>query len=196
VAVIPSEESTLTGEPRTTRRVRMGLVLTSAALITSACAAGKDSQTTEERPSLDGANADIGKIALRGIAIKTPTDGVYAKGADVDLTGVISNDGGTDDGLVSIATTSATAWTTSGPLKAEGAAGITIPAGEHISFGIGEAAGEIVLNHIAGKLYPAGKIRVTFTFAKAGPVTRWVPVQISETRNNLTVPPVSDDTGD
>jgi len=203
----------LNGEPRTARRVRLGLVLTSAALITSACAAGKDSQTSEENPTMDGSNAEVGKIDLRGIAIATPTAEHYFKGNDAMLVGVIANAGDDDDTLTGISTTAAASWGEFDTAKdaqsviavdqtGSAATATSVPqpktsvpitAGARLQF-VGQSldTGAIVLKGLTQDLYPAAEVRVTFTFAKAGTVTMWVPVQISATKgNNETIPPVS-----
>lgn len=201
-------------EPRTARRVGLTVLAMCALLITSACAAGKQAQTSNEKPTLDGSNGDVGKIALRAIAIVSPPNGTsYPKGQDALLTGVISNQGGTSDSLTKISTTAAggfgvfasdadakavaaadeaSAGSSTGQSSSTAKQSVTIKPGQLISFGIaGTSTNAVLLTGLTGELRPAQDIQVTFTFAKAGSVKMWIPVQLTGTQNNEVIPVVS-----
>jgi hypothetical protein len=201
-------------EPRTVRRIALGLAMACAMVITSACAAGKQAATANEKSTHDASDASIGQIALRGIAIASPPDGTsYGKGQDALLVGIISNNGTSTDTLTKIASKSAGGFgvfSSDADAKAVAAAdqagagsstgqtpslakqSVVIKAGERISFGIpGTSTNAVLLTDLSTTLYPATSIQVTFTFAKAGSVTMWLPVQLTGTQNNEVVPVVS-----
>lgn len=95
--------------------VRPGAALAATAaaavLLTSGCAAGRQAQTAEQLPSHDGTQARVGDIALRGLAIKSPSTGAgYAPGSSAPLIVVFINTGKTADRLTSVSSTSATGW--------------------------------------------------------------------------------------
>jgi copper(I)-binding protein len=96
-------------EPVCLRRVGIGLVV-AAALLTSACAAGQDAQTAEQKTTLDGTNADLGSIGLRGLAIEAPDAAFYPAGSDAAVKLVLVNSGTRADRLTSITTSSASGW--------------------------------------------------------------------------------------
>ena len=197
--------------PRTMRRTGIGLVIAVAVLITSACAAGKQAQTAYERPTIDGSNADIGDIALRGIAIAAPAHGTYAAGNDVTIIGVIVNDGQKADALTGVTTTAANGW---GAFKSaadaaavvtsdEGASSaskatlpiaaksVTIAPGERAAFGVPDSTGALLLTDLKAQLYPAQTVKITFKFAHAGAVTMFVLVQITGRNNSVPIPELS-----
>jgi hypothetical protein len=95
---------------RSGRRIGLGL-LVATTLLTSACAAGQDSQTANEKPTHDGTDASVGKIYLRGLAIQAPTGSeFYAKGSDALVRLVIVNIGTSTDTLTGITSSSITGW--------------------------------------------------------------------------------------
>jgi copper(I)-binding protein len=90
------------------------VVAVAAALVTSACAAGQHAQTDQERATLDGTYASVGKIDLRGLAIVAPSGASYSVGsaAPVKLVLVNSSAGRTAkaDQLVGITSPAASGW--------------------------------------------------------------------------------------
>jgi copper(I)-binding protein len=201
------------------RRIGLGLVMAAAMLVTSACAAGKQAQTANERPTIDGSNAQIGDIALRDIAIQAPASGTYETGQDAVLIGIIVNDGAKPDQLTDVTTKAANGW---GAFKsasdasavatadqagtpASASPGATLPIagksvsvkpGERASFGVPNSTGAILLTDLTGRLYPAQTVKITFRFAHAGSVTMYVPVQITGKNNSVPIPELSSSTGE
>jgi copper(I)-binding protein len=97
-------------EPITVRRLGIGLAV-AAALLTSACAAGQQASTANQKPTLDGTNATVGSMALRGLVIEAPDRGVnYPVGSDAAIKLVLVNTGSKPDRLVSITTKAAADW--------------------------------------------------------------------------------------
>src|SRR5690242_13066644 len=93
----------------TARRIGIALAV-AAGLLTPAGAAGQHAQTADEKPGLDGTNASVGSIDLRGLAIETPTTAVYAAGSAMPLKLVIINNAQTDDQLTSITSPDIKGW--------------------------------------------------------------------------------------
>lgn len=100
--------------PGATRRRRtavFGAIAVTAALLTSACAAGRVAQTANQRPSIAGVNAQVGTIAIRNLSIEAPPQGNdYPKGSALRLTGVFVNNGTSSDLLTDISSSSVTSW--------------------------------------------------------------------------------------
>lgn len=190
----------------------------SAALLTSACAAGQVAQTAEEKPSLDGTYGSVGKISLEGVAFQAPSGSSYADGSSVPLTAYIVNNGQSPDRLVKVTSSAFTGgWdVVSTPSLLAGPSGQpksktsstptngspqTIPPGSAVSFGLqnltSSGAGSpesLVLLGLAKQqapLFPGSAIKVTFTFADAGQTTLTVPVQLRGTPNAATIAPPS-----
>ena len=103
----------MNAEPATARRRRVlvpavaGLAL---ALSLSACAAGRDAQTADQKPSQDGVNADVGSMALRGVALQPPSGTSYKAGSNAQLAVVLVNNGSATDRLTAISTSAAGGW--------------------------------------------------------------------------------------
>lgn len=87
------------------QRLRAGLGLLAAAGLAAtltACSAGQEAQTAFVSPSIDGANGQVGAIALRAITIAYPPGGQYAGGKDARLDLTVVNTGAQDDELVEV----------------------------------------------------------------------------------------------
>ena len=56
---------------------------------------------------------------------------------------------------------------------------VTVPAGQRVAFGIGDAGQVLALTGLTNALYPATLVPVTFTFQNAGSVTVQVPVELT-----------------
>jgi copper(I)-binding protein len=84
------------------RRFSLGVVAIGATLLTASCAAGQDAMTSVEVSVIDGANADVGDIALRVVLVQTPADGSYAVGTDAQIKAVLANNGQSDDSLTGV----------------------------------------------------------------------------------------------
>jgi copper(I)-binding protein len=199
------------------RRIGVGLAV-GVALLTSACAAGQHAHTASERPTLPGANADLGPIHLRTALIAPPsgTATFFPTGSDLSVTLVIVNSGSKDDELTSVSSPAVTSWgsyataadaaavisaqsASSSPQPgASGSASdqpaptpstsVKIPAGSRVSWGTPEAKGALVFSQTTQELRPGTTIPVTFTFANAGSVTVAVPIGLSKSAHTSVIP--------
>jgi copper(I)-binding protein len=84
------------------RRIGIGLVAASAALITASCAAGQHAATAEEHPSMDGTSGQVGNMQLHALAIKSPSGPCVLPGGDAALTLILVNTGHKADSLQSV----------------------------------------------------------------------------------------------
>jgi copper(I)-binding protein len=95
---------------RAGRGVRAGLGLLAAAGLASAltaCAAGQIAQTAFVSPSVDGANGQVGAIALRAVTVAFPDGGQYAAGSDARLQATLVSTATQEDALVEVRTPAA-----------------------------------------------------------------------------------------
>jgi copper(I)-binding protein len=191
-------------EPVTVRRLGIGLAVV-AVLLTSACAAGQHAATADELPTLDGTNATVGDMALRGLYIEAPTTVNYRAGSDPAVTLVLVNTGTKVDKLISITSAAATGWGAyasaadadavigagSSPNNDLPKASTSIPVapGTRVSWGVPDATGELLLLHTTKTIYPGTTVPLTFTFETAGKITVSVPVHLTDTPGSSTVPP-------
>lgn len=72
------------------------------ALVLSGCGAGQISQTAGMEPAVNGAEGDVGPVAVRNIQFAYTPHGAYEKDASVALTGALVNSAQSDDELVSV----------------------------------------------------------------------------------------------
>ena len=99
------------GATRRRRTAAFGAIAVTAALLTSACAAGRVAQTANQRPSIAGVNAQVGTMAIRDLSIEAPPQGTYyPTGSALRLTGVFVNNGTSSDLLTDISASSVTGW--------------------------------------------------------------------------------------
>lgn len=183
------------------RRVaaRLGAAVLATAL-TAGCAAGQQAQTANQKPSLDGTNATVGSIGLRGLAIQPPTGPAYDSGAAAALTVVIVNSGSKADKLTSVTSSAFGGWgtysssaakaaQTAGATASPGGQSVSLRPGARVSYGVPDSSNVLLLLKSTGKLYPGTSVPMTFTFASAGTVTVTVPVKLSASGGGtLTVP--------
>jgi copper(I)-binding protein len=85
----------------TSRSALAGLVV-AAGLTLSACGAGQIAQTAQQRPTVDGAMADVGTLALRNVALDYPDGGFYDQGGSASLRMSITNQGTGSDTLTEV----------------------------------------------------------------------------------------------
>ncbi len=89
-------------------RVVLASLVAAGGVLLAGCGAGQQAQTAEQRPTIDGTNAEAGAdIALRDIAIEYPLRGRYPQGADARLRMVVVNEGLESDALVEVRTDAA-----------------------------------------------------------------------------------------
>jgi hypothetical protein len=177
---------------RVTRRVAAVLVA-GALTLTSACAAGQVAQTANQKPTIDGTEANVGDIGLRGLAIVAPTSNFYPVGSSARVRVVVVNSGEQGDRLTGISSSSIAGWRSFNNALAAAAnvGGVRvapIAAGGRLSYGVPESRSVLVLQGLKSKLFPGNSLRLTFTFARAGSITIPVPVQVSRTPGSSVVP--------
>jgi copper(I)-binding protein len=196
------------------RRIGIGLAVV-VALLSAGCAAGQDAQTAGEKPSLDGVNASVGTIDLRGVMLEPPsgTTSFYPSGSDVALKLVIVNNAQQDDQLTSITSPVISGWSSfasaadasaaasaqataaaSGPSTSAGATAVSanqkvsIPANGVVASGTPSATGALLLIGSKTALYPGSSVPLTFTFADAGTITVTVPMGLSTSPPGSVLP--------
>ncbi|WP_375497386.1 hypothetical protein [uncultured Jatrophihabitans sp.] len=99
------------GAARRRRTAGLGAIAVAAALLTSACAAGRVAQTQNQRPSVSGVNADIGAISIRNLTVEAPPQGPsFPKDSALRLIAVFVNNGTASDLLTDISSASFTSW--------------------------------------------------------------------------------------
>jgi copper(I)-binding protein len=193
---------TVPGRVRVARRVGIGLV---GVLLTASCAAGQHAQTAEVVPAIDGTHGTIGKVVLDGVSIRPPTGSSYAAGSTVQLSMTLVNNGAEPDTLVNVTSPAFTGWgivdnadAASATASSGADTGLTIDAGaaQRLSLAGGGVSSQasprtLVLTGLASKsapLFPGNSVDLTFRFANAGTTTLHVPVQLTPTPNDATLP--------
>jgi copper(I)-binding protein len=66
------------------------------------CAAGQQAQTAEQRPTVNGANVNLGSLAIRNVTLDYPEEGVYEEGSDARLQMVVVNEATSGDALIEV----------------------------------------------------------------------------------------------
>jgi copper(I)-binding protein len=94
----------------TSRSVLAGLVVVGGVVL-AGCAAGQIAQTAQQRPTVDGQEAQVGPIAIRYAALEYPDNGVYEQGSTARLRMVVVNTGDASDTLTSVRSTAASGVT-------------------------------------------------------------------------------------
>jgi copper(I)-binding protein len=108
----------------TSRSVLAGLVVVGG-LALAGCGSGQVTQTSTQKPTVDGEMAQVGRIAIRDAALEYPVGGRYERGSDARLRMVVVNDGVEPDALVSVSSPVATDVT----ISEAGATGGATPSG-------------------------------------------------------------------
>lgn len=153
------------------RRTALAGATVALSVTVAACGASFNAQTSKPYQAAEGTNAQSGGIAVRNLLILATEDG---KG---ELHGAFVNSGQSDDKLVSIESAPAdpnaqnTSTEQAGSVKFAGLKETDLMAGE--AYTIPPAGGKAV-TVTGGK--PGQMLKVTITFAEAGPLTTSVPV--------------------
>jgi copper(I)-binding protein len=91
-----------------TRRLVISLLALATAGALSACGAGLDAHTYEQRNSADASSAQVGDLSVRNVAVEAPrNDRVYEVGDDARVTITVTNSGQDDDRLVEVTSSAA-----------------------------------------------------------------------------------------
>lgn len=178
---------------RRTRGLIAGLIVAGGLVLTSACAAGQQAQTADAKPTLDGTQAQIGNIKLRGIAIVPPAGNSYPAGANARMRLVIANAGNRADNLTGVSSPAFAGWSSfNNALAATANIGgrqtVSVAPGSRASFGVPDTRSVLVLRASKKRIFPGTTVRITFTFARAGAVSVVVPIQISSPPGSSVVP--------
>lgn len=156
-----------------------------AALVLSGCGAGPGAQTAEQVDAVNGANQEVGPIALRDVALAYPGDDDvfgYEAGEDAPLGVTIVNTSDVADELVAVTSRTAGDVTVQGQTTIAGgnalaSAGIdTGPTSSATSGQSQDGQLRIVLTDLRVPLRPGLNTPVTFRFREAGTVTLPVPI--------------------
>ena len=107
------------------RTLGIGLAV-AIALLTSACAAGQEASTANEKNTIDGVNADVGPIHIRGMVIDAPTL-LYKKNDSATVKVVLVNTSAKPDQLTSLTSPAITDW---GTFNTAAAADAVLAAGQ------------------------------------------------------------------
>jgi len=120
----PIEPSRRSRGRRVSRAVLAAAGLT---LALAACNAGQEAQTAYQKPGVDGANAQVGALALRDVKLSYPEGGLYERGGTARLEFVAVNESDERVTLVEVRTDAASRVTISaeGGTPAEGTASAT-----------------------------------------------------------------------
>ncbi|MDQ1749981.1 MAG: hypothetical protein QOE71_1037 [Pseudonocardiales bacterium] len=86
------------------QRVLVGIAAAASGVVLLAgCAAGKDAQTVEQKPAIDGVSADSATLGIRDAGVATPETGTsYPVGSDAPLQLYLVNNGTADDKLTAV----------------------------------------------------------------------------------------------
>lgn len=192
------------------RTLGIGLAV-AVALLTSACAAGQQASTANEQNTIDGVNADLGPIHIRGMVVDAPTL-LYKKNDSATVKVVLVNTSQTrNDLLQSVTSPAITDWGTfstaaaadtvlaadssrpsqsTGPLPLP-TRQVFIPAGGRASYGTPDSTGAMVFLSFTRDIYPGTTIPVTLRFAQAGAITIAVPIALANSVNTTPIAPPS-----
>ena len=161
--------ASLVGSPRYSLRARSPL--------TSACAAGQIAQTANQKPTLDGTEANVGNIGLRGLAIVAPGATFYPVGSNARVRVVIVNSGATGDRLTGdlvvvhhrVALVQQRARRHGQRRRSAGGADREPATASPTE--CRRPGRRSLLQGLKTRLFPANSLRLTFTFARAGSIT-------------------------
>lgn len=176
------------------RAGRVGVVAFAlgAALGMTGCATGQLAQTAQQLPAVNGGMGQTGKVAIRNASLAYPveTDGVYAKGSDVELALTIVSQNTADDKLVKVSAKVASDVVYEGSRTVPGGGSLVVGAPARVGEGgaqptesttsapdlDGAAHARIVLQDTTVPVRSGQDINVTFTFKQAGSVTVNMPM--------------------
>ena len=155
-----------------TRRLALGLLAVATSLSVTACGAGMDAQTYQERNNASSSNATAGALELRNIAVEAPgSDEGYEIGDDATVVITVTNRGGEDDRLVEVTSSAAdeVAVIAGGQER-----DMVVPAG-----GSTVEAVTLELRGLTRPLRPAEYVDLAFRFADNGTVEVLAPVSLT-----------------
>ena len=79
----------------TTRRLVTGLLALATAASLTACGAGRDAMTYQERNQAEGTDTSTGSLAIRNVRVEAPRSGeLYEVGENAEVTLTVTNSSG------------------------------------------------------------------------------------------------------
>lgn len=91
-----------------TRRLATGLLAAATVLSLTACGAGRDAMTYQERNPANGVDASADRLSLRNVTVEAPSsDKGYEVGDDAVVVLTVTNAGTEDDRLVEVTSSAA-----------------------------------------------------------------------------------------
>ncbi len=172
--------------PQTMRMLRLPALLGCVAvLVLSGCGAGPGAQTAQQVDATNGANDDVGPIALRDVVLAYPGgEDVfgYQAGENAPLGVTIVNTSDVPDELVSVTSPAARSVTVTGRTTIAGGNAVastavgTDPTSTATAGQSQRGQLSIVLRDLRVPLRPGLNTPVTFRFRDAGEVTLPVPI--------------------
>ncbi|HEX3816487.1 MAG TPA: hypothetical protein VHX59_26900 [Mycobacteriales bacterium] len=155
---------------RTTGRGLLASMALGAAVLATGCASGQITQTSEEQPSVPGAEGSVGQLELHNVTVAYPDSGVYKPGSTARVNFVVVNSGVKADTLVGVSSGSAKT------VRISGDSGKSVPVGPQASVNVYGDGPSVIMTGIVRPLRSAQQTTITFRFAKAGQVAISVPV--------------------
>jgi copper(I)-binding protein len=180
------------GDRQSVRRVLKAMAAGTAAVLVAGCGAGQIGTIGSQVAAVNGAQGTAGVVAVRDVRVQFPTSAEassYPAGANAPLLFTIANSGTAADELISVSTPAATQVNVQGSRTLPG--GTALVSGPSTvapsstdapSSTAGATPGRLTaeLSNLTQDVKPGLTIAVTFTFAKAGPITVPVPVGAPE----------------
>ena len=155
-----------------TRRLAPLLLAAATVASVSACGAGLEAQTYQERNNASSSNAAAGDLQLRNIAIEAPSDDKgYEIGDDAVVTVTVTNRGEEDDRLLEVTSSAAREVVV---LAGGRERQMVVPAN-----GSTANAVTLELRGLTRPLRPAEYVDLTFRFADNGTVEVLAPVYVT-----------------
>lgn len=155
-----------------TRRLAAGLLAAATVLSLTACGAGRDAITYQERNPANAVDASADRLALRNVAVEPPSsDEGYEVGDDAVVRITVTNSGTEDDRLVEV-TSSAAREVAVLALGEE--RDMVVPA-----LGSTGSAVTLELRGLTRPLRPSEYVDLTLRFADNGVVELAVPVDLT-----------------
>lgn len=160
----------------TARPHLLAVSVAAAAVAVAGCSAGQITQTDSQTAAVTAEKATVGDLRINDAALQNPLDKKFwAQGSTVPLEMSIANDGAKPDAVQSVSTPAAQKVAVKGQKNIAAQDALTVD-------GQGKKVGtaDFELTGLKQNIYPGQVIKVTVTFAKAGPVDLRVPIGAPE----------------
>lgn len=155
-----------------TRRLASGLLAAATVLSLSACGAGRDAMTYQERNPANAVDASADQLSLRNVAVEAPSSGEgYEVGDDAVVRITVTNSGTEDDRLVEVTSSAAREVAV---LAGGQERDMVVPA-----LGSTGSAVTLELRGLTRPLRPSEYVDLTLRFADNGVVELAAPVDLT-----------------